>query len=203
MKILIDNGHGVNTPGKCSPDKSVLEYKYCREIASAIVDRLKKQGYDIELLTPEAADVSIGQRVARVNAWCDRLGSKNVVLVSVHLNAAGGDGKWHDARGFSVFVSKNASEKSKDLASMFTDFAKTQGLLGNRSVPKEKYWTWSWTTSDIGILKQSKCPAVLTENMFQDNKEDVGFLLSPEGREKLISLHVETVKKYVAKYGKK
>ena len=28
MKILIDNGHGINTPGKCSPDGKFREYKY-------------------------------------------------------------------------------------------------------------------------------------------------------------------------------
>ena len=37
MKILIDNGHGVNTPGKCSPDGVFREYKYTREIAAAVV----------------------------------------------------------------------------------------------------------------------------------------------------------------------
>jgi len=33
MKILIDNGHGSNTPGKCSPDGRLREYSYTREIA--------------------------------------------------------------------------------------------------------------------------------------------------------------------------
>ena len=32
MKILIDNGHGENTPGKRSPDGLFREYKYAREI---------------------------------------------------------------------------------------------------------------------------------------------------------------------------
>ena len=36
--------------------------------------------------------------------------------------------------------------------------------------------------SGFYILKHTKCPAVLTENLFQDNKEDVGFLLSEEGK---------------------
>lgn len=30
MKILIDNGHGSNTPGKCSPDGRLREYSYVR-----------------------------------------------------------------------------------------------------------------------------------------------------------------------------
>ena len=37
MKILIDNGHGENTPGKRSPDGRFREYKYNHEIARAAV----------------------------------------------------------------------------------------------------------------------------------------------------------------------
>ena len=48
MKILIDNGHGINTPGKCSPDGKFREYKYAREIAIEVVKRLKAEGYDAE-----------------------------------------------------------------------------------------------------------------------------------------------------------
>lgn len=32
-EILIDNGHGSNTSGKCSPDGRLKEYAYTREIA--------------------------------------------------------------------------------------------------------------------------------------------------------------------------
>ena len=37
MKILIDNGHGCNTPGKRSPDGRFREYAYTRYIAKAVV----------------------------------------------------------------------------------------------------------------------------------------------------------------------
>ena len=37
MKVLIDNGHGSNTPGKCSPDGQLREYAYTREIAERLV----------------------------------------------------------------------------------------------------------------------------------------------------------------------
>ena len=37
MKILIDNGHGENTPGKCSPDGRLKEWAYTREIADRVV----------------------------------------------------------------------------------------------------------------------------------------------------------------------
>ena len=37
MKILIDNGHGENTPGKCSPDGRLKEWAYTREIADRVM----------------------------------------------------------------------------------------------------------------------------------------------------------------------
>lgn len=67
IKILIDNGHGSNTPGKCSPDKSLMEYSYTREIATKVVDKLRELGYDAERVTPEITDISLSERVRRIN----------------------------------------------------------------------------------------------------------------------------------------
>ena len=53
------------------------------------------------------------------------------------------------------------------------------------------------------ILTRTRCAACLTENLFQDNRADVDYLLSPEGFETIVRLHVEGIKNYVAKYGKK
>lgn len=197
MKILIDNGHGANTPGKCSPDGRLREYTWSRECAKRLVAALKKKGYDAELITPEASDVKLQTRVSRVNNICKAVGARNCLLVSIHNNAGGGDGKWHDACGWSVFVSKNASENSKKLARMLTVEAMNRELMGNRSVPLQKYWTWTWTNNDIYILKNTACPAVLTENMFQDHKGDVDYLLSEEGMTELVDLHVDGITKYV------
>ena len=197
MKILIDNGHGANTPGKCSPDGRLREYAWSRECAKRLVAALKKKGYDAELITPEASDVKLQTRVSRVNNICKAVGARNCLLVSIHNNAGGGDGKWHDACGWSVFVSKNASENSKKLARMLTAEAMKRELMGNRSVPIQKYWTWSWMDKDIYILEKSACPAVLTENMFQDHKGDVDYLLSEEGMTELVDLHVDGITKYV------
>lgn len=99
MKIPIDNGHGINTPGKCSPDGVFREYKYTRKIAAAVVKHLGYRGFDASLVTPEEYDVSLRARTERVNTWCRQLGKKNVCLVSIHTNAAGGGKQWMSARG--------------------------------------------------------------------------------------------------------
>lgn len=64
--ILIDNGHGVNTAGKRSPDGKLIEAVYARDIASNVVSELRRLGYNEELLTPESYDVSLLERVHMV-----------------------------------------------------------------------------------------------------------------------------------------
>lgn len=194
MKVLIDNGHGDPplSGGKLSPDNRLKEYYYCREIAQRVSRELTLRGVDTLLLVPEKTDIPLKERVSRVNGWAKKLGSQNVVLVSIHNNAAGADGKWHSAKGFSVFVSKNASGKSKKLARIFTDKATEMGLMGNRCVPAEKYWVQS-----LAMTRDTACPAVLTENLFQDNKEEVDFLLSEEGKKAITTLHVNSIIQYI------
>ena len=51
---LLDNGHGIDTKGKRSPDGLILEYAYTRELAAAIYDRLSTTNYIKPILiTPE------------------------------------------------------------------------------------------------------------------------------------------------------
>ena len=47
--------------------------------------------------------------------------------------------------------------------------------------------------ADFYILRHTTAPAVLTENLFMDNHEDCDFLLSPEGQQALVDLHVDGI----------
>ena len=53
--------------------------------------------------------------------------------------------------------------------------------------------------SGFYILKHTIMPAVLTENLFMDNKKEYEFLLSPEGKEAIINLHVQGILDYISK----
>ena len=82
MKILIDNGHGSNTPGKCSPDGRLREYSYTREIAGRVVFELRKLGIDAELVVKEEIDVPLSERCRRVNEYK----TSEAILISIHCN---------------------------------------------------------------------------------------------------------------------
>lgn len=192
VKILIDNGHGVNTKGKQSPDGRLREYAFAREIAKRVESCLKCKGYDVERIVPEDFDISLSIRCKRVNDICRKVGAKNVLVVSIHSNAAGCNGKWYSARGFSAHVGLNASANSKKLAACLWDKAIELGLKGNRAVPNDRY-----IPQDLAICRNTLCPAVLTENLFYDNMEDLELLLSEDGKAAITKLHVDGIIDYI------
>ena len=196
MKILLDNGHGVETPGKRSPDGKFLEYQYNRLIASRVTANLVDCGYDASLLVPEIFDVQLAERCRRVNAICNEVGVGNVILVSIHVNAAGSDGKWHSASGWSAYTTPGIT-RADLLAYDFYEAAKKY-LVGQKirlfNGPKEPDFE-----SNLYLLKHTKCAAVLTENMFQDCLSDVAFLQSHSGMEAITMLHVEGIREYLAR----
>ena len=71
MKVLLDNGHGENTPGKRSPKWSdgsqLFEWEYAREIAKGVYNQLRAKGIDAELLVKENIDVPLAERARRAN----------------------------------------------------------------------------------------------------------------------------------------
>ncbi len=192
MRILIDNGHGIETPGKRSPDGSFREYAWAREVARMICDILQAEGYDAQLLVPEVEDVSLDERCCRAN----RFPKTDTILVSIHNNAAGKGDRWMGARGWSIFTTKGITQADK---------------LADRIWRRAKEtFAWpltvrSYSTAVMGrdyeenfyILMHSWCPAVLIENFFQDNREDVAYLVSDEGKAACAEVAVLGIKDYL------
>lgn len=194
LVVIIDNGHGENTKGKCSPDNRLKEWSWTREIANMLHMRLLSSGLCSCLLVSEATDISLSKRVQREKKITKqaKAAGKETVLISIHINAAGGDGQWKNARGWTGWVAQECSEKSKQMAQILYAEAEKRGLQGNRCVPNTKYWTANFT-----MLTDTSCPAVLTENLFQDNLEDVEYLLSDEGKMAIVDLHYDAIMEYI------
>ena len=191
-RILFDFGHGVNTPGKCSPDGRFKEYKYVREVGRQIANYFQLHaGLFTNVIVPEETDISLPERVRRVNEIVDAYPTQQCFLVSIHVNAAA-NGTWAKARGWEVHVSKNASYNSKLLANSFYNAANELGVNTRVPMPTQHYWA-----NNFYILSHTKCPAILTENFFQDNREDVDFLLSDIGRATVENIHILGISKYL------
>lgn len=191
MKVLIDNGHGENTPGKRSPDGRLREWSYTKEIANLVVAGLRKKGIDAERIVKEDSDVPLSERCRRANNIYRDTGKK-AILVSIHCNAAGSGASWMNAQGWSAFVSNNASLNSKRLAESLAQVAECIPVPVRKPMPQQPYWE-----QNLAICRDTNCPAVLTENFFQDSKEDVEYLLSREGKDTVARIHIEGILKYL------
>lgn len=192
--VILGTAHGSNVAGKCSPDKRLREYKYSREICAKVKAVLDAKGIPCTIDIEGDYEAGLNSRVRLVNKIvAEHGGAKNCVYISIHNNAAG-NGDWRSARGFCVYAYTGASASSKALASIFAKNAKEMQLKGNRAWPATQYYT-----ANFAVLRGTTCPAVLTENMFQDNINDVEFLLSEEGKAAIVKLHVDSVCEYIDK----
>lgn len=194
MKILLDNGHGQETAGKRSPDGSFREYAWAREITRRIETELRNRGFDVQRIVTEENDVPLSERSRRVNEICGRYGKENVILVSVHVNAAK-DGQWANARGWSAYTSKGETKSDKLANCLY--FAAAEALpLGTKFRKDFSDGDADWE-ENFWILRKTSCPAVLTENLFMDNREDLAVLNSDEGKAAIVQLHVEGIIMYL------
>ncbi|MBR2236334.1 MAG: N-acetylmuramoyl-L-alanine amidase [Prevotella sp.] len=215
LLIIIGFAHLLTTPGKRSPDGKFREAIYSREVGREIKAKLEAAGYTVvfdydgdklpkTMQTPMAKleqQRELALRAANVNEFCNQYGKENCIYVSIHVNASPpNDGKWHDARGWCVYTSPGRT-KADDLATCLWYRAdKNLPHVHKNAIRAD----WSDKDPDfeaaLYVLTKTACPAVLTENLFQDNREDVAYLTSDEGRHAIERLHVEGIIDYIQKF---
>lgn len=178
--VIIDCGHGgINSNGvyTTSPNKmyifdngvEALEGVLNREIGAKVGKELERKGIKIQYTVDpkDATDVSLGSRVRFANTF----DSNNTVFVSLHSNASSS----HNARGFEVWTSKGETNSDK-LATLIATEIKDE-------FPDIRYRE-DYSDGDIDkesqfyVLKNTKCVAVLLENLFFDNVYDFELLRS-------------------------
>ena len=194
MLILIDPGHGIDTPGKRSPDGKFLEYLWNRQIADLLLDRLMIMGIDASLVVTETNDISLSTRVQRVNKVCSKVGASNVILLSIHSNAAGDGSKWMSAQGWSCYTSKGET-KSDLIAECLYDAFETE--FAEKKIRKDMSDGDRDWEENFYVLQKSKCAAVLLENFFYDNRDECAWLLKDETKERIADAIVKGIIQYI------
>ena len=196
MKILIDPGHGIDTPGKRSPDGLFREYLWNRQVADLILEGLVSAGVDASLVVTETNDVTLRNRVNRVNTICNRVGASNVLLVSVHANAAGNGSAWMNAKGWSCYTSKGKTKSDQVAECLYDAF---EAEFQDRKIRKDMSDGDRDWEENFYVLQKSKCPAVLLENFFYDNREECAWMLHEETKKRIASAAVKGIIKYIKK----
>ncbi len=228
ITVVLGTAHLQTTPGKCSPDKRLREWSYSREIVDRVEAALKARGVrvvvDYKPSVPNKQMVSptwkteqsreLRWRTDFVNRQCSLYGKKKVVYVSIHVNAAGADGNWKTAGGWAVYTSPGKT-RADALATCLYEAARknlseyaaamvagqARGLYDRRQVPLRADYSDGDPDYEarFAVLTNTQCPAALTENLFQDNRTDVEFLLSERGKRAITQLHVDGIMDFIKK----
>lgn len=188
--VILDPGHGDrgHTAGKRSPDGTLIEGEWARDIAARLAPVLRNIGFDVRQTVTGGEDTPLKDRVEYANAVMAENPDTQWRYISIHVNAAGSKGEWLKANGWEVYVSARTSRDNRKFAQTLYGVAESLGLRGNRSVPSYRYWV-----RNFYVLNQTRMPAVLTENLFMDNEADCAFLKSEEGRNTIVRLHAQAL----------
>lgn len=192
-EVILDNGHGKETAGKRSPiwydGRQLFEWEFNRDIVQRICLLLEQDNIRFEKLVPEDIDVSLKERCRRANAIHDRTGGV-CFLISVHGNAGGGSG-WEC---YTTPGNTKADEIATALCRSFeAEFGGEYRMrFDNSDGDPDK-------EQDFYILRNTKCPAVLTENFFMDNPIDCKLMLSDDGRQRIAEAHYWAIRNIIGK----
>jgi N-acetylmuramoyl-L-alanine amidase len=186
---ILDPPHGIDVPGKRSPDGKHREYKWGREVCSLIIQASKVMQLDVVQPIQDEEEIGLSNRVRLYNALPSL---KPKIVVSFHNNAAGMGASWMNARGFSAYTSKGKTNSDKYAEIIINEFIKDFPQLKTRieTIDGDKDYEANFT-----ILMGNRYSAVLLEILFQDNKEDVAILNSIEFKVKFVQSILDAFKK--------
>ncbi|NLC51368.1 MAG: N-acetylmuramoyl-L-alanine amidase [Firmicutes bacterium] len=153
MKLLvIDPGHGGKDPGAVS--NNLKEKNLNLLLAQLVADKLS--AYDLKIILTREADTTLGlaERVKIAN----RSGAD--FFLSLHVNAGAGE-------GFESFIHTSCSAQSQ--ASAYQSCLHRQIMAG---LAKHKIRDRGKKRANFYVLRKTKMPALLLENLFLDHPRE-------------------------------
>ena len=174
VKIAIDCGHGLKTPGKQTPD-GIKEWTLNDKVRDKAVSMLKD--YDCEIIFTDNNEGNVDESLASRLSKYKSAGAS--AFVSIHHNAY--TGKWGNATGVEIYTDRKPTAKDKELANaIYKRLVKYTGLKG-RGIKQANFY----------VINQNTIPAVLVEGGFMDGRNDYKVITSESGQEAYAKAVVE------------
>lgn len=173
--VLLDPAHGADVLGKSSPDGTHREYLWSRKRVANLKVLLTHEGFEVFETTTSQNEPGLTRRKNYANQI--RRGQQKLLL-SLHNNAKGKDGRWHDASGVAVYTTKGITKSDRCAKILLDQFSK--------DFPELRIRKYSVSELDgdfeenFTVLTGSDYMACLIEWLFQDNKADVERLKDAE-----------------------
>jgi len=187
LVVCIDPGHGKTTGGKRSPDESLMEWEFNRDVAYRLKANLEKAGIKV-IMTVEKDDMTDPALADRV-AIANKAGDVDL-FVSVHANAFGNGDDWTVPNGWEVYH-RDGYEAAKEAAEYIRK-ATVSAIpeLRDRGVK----------INDYHVLMNTKMPAVLIEHGFYTHEKEVELLKSDSFRSRLAAADAQGIINFFNSY---
>lgn len=174
--VILDAGHGPETPGKRTPDGTLREYNFNHPTTQLVGKKLASYA-DVSVQyvydTTAKVDTPLKARTDKANAIYAQNKDKQVIYVSIHANASGD--AWSNAKGIETFV---YTTKPKTSVTLADDVQKAVVKATGRQDRGVK-------SDNLHVLRETHMPAILVECGFMTNKEEAELLKSSAYREKV------------------
>ena len=206
--VIIDAAHGINTAGKGSPytlnnvppHLEFREYLWSREICLMLATELEKKGLEVFFTVTGDEEPGLLYRYMTANSHINQHPETHHIFISIHNNAAGNGSKWCNARGWSAYTTPGQNNSDKFAECLYDAMEYwSKGL--DIKIRTDKRDGDRDCEANFAVLKGVKCPAVLTENLFQDNEDDVRLLQNSAVKKLIVKAHVEGICKFIDKMG--
>ena len=133
--------------------------------------------------------------VKRVQIVNEMAKKTDCLYISIHVNASAKNG-WDKATGFAIYTSPGETKSDILATDIFDTAAEVLKPIG-KSLRKDTSDGDPDFEENFYVLRKTICPAVLTENFFQNSKEDVEWLESEEGFKTIVTYHVRGILTYL------
>lgn len=168
--IGANDEHGINPPtqGKRTPvvpglNRQIYENEFNRAAKNKFIEACMRQGFSVYDVKPELYDVSVSNRVTRINR------QNLTALVTFAYNAY--NTTFNSASGLEVFYSPSnpkATESRRLAENMYAELIQGTTQIG-RGVK----------TLDVGVLSNVNCVSSLIEAGFMTNLREALLMINP------------------------
>jgi N-acetylmuramoyl-L-alanine amidase len=177
-----------------SLNKNLDELTYLNRMTDDIILRLRESVKHTPFITITKLAGLMDQILTGLQILTRTTPPTSNCLIAVGLNSTRMDGHQHSNKGWRV-ISNPESSQSSTLATALATAAIQ--ILGHRATSNQDTATNLAHLNQTPILTAAAIPAVLTLNLYQDNRQNAAYLLSSEGRQAIISLHVKGISAYL------
>lgn len=158
-KIVIDPGHGGSDPG--ASGNGIVEKNLTLDISKYMYDRFRELGIPVSITRDSDITLSPSDRVNKILSFYGD--DPNVIVISNHINAGGGDG------AEVIYALRNSNQLATAILDELTKSGQNPRKVFQRRLPSDNSKDYYFIHRNTGVTE----PVIVEYGFLDSNKDDV------------------------------